>query len=71
MVKTFASGAEVPLAARVRTPVGAEVGATLTILQSGDPDVIFTNHAQCPSPSSAPPLCTILSAFLHTPLESS
>ena len=34
MVKTFASGAEVPLAARVRAPVGAEVGATLTILQN-------------------------------------
>ena len=33
MVKTFASGAEVPLAAKVRIPVGAEVGAILTILQ--------------------------------------
>ena len=34
MVKTFASGAEVPPAARVRTPVGAEVRATQTILQN-------------------------------------
>ena len=25
---------------------------TPTVLQSGDPDVIFTNHTQCPSPSS-------------------
>ena len=33
MVKTFASGAEVLLAAKVWTPVGAEVGATLTSLQ--------------------------------------
>ena len=43
VVKAFASGQCGP---------GAEVGVTLTILQSGDPDVIFTNHAQCPSPSS-------------------
>ena len=34
VVKTFASGAEVRLAARVRTPVGAKVGAALTILQT-------------------------------------
>ena len=34
VVRTFASGAEVPLAARVRAPVGADVGATLTILQN-------------------------------------
>ena len=50
MVKTFTSGAEVPLApkaVRVRTPVGAEVGATPTVLQSGDPDVIFSYHACC------------------------
>ena len=33
MVKTLASGAEVSLAARVQTPVGVEVAATLTILQ--------------------------------------
>ena len=47
VVKTFASDAEVPLAAWVQTLIGAEVGATLTVLQSGDPDVIFTNHACC------------------------
>ena len=37
VVKTFASGAEVPLWSwvRIRTPVGAEVGAT--VLQTGDP----------------------------------
>ena len=34
MVKTFASGAEVPLVARARNPVRAEVEATLTILQN-------------------------------------
>ena len=41
---------------------------TLTILQSGDPDMIFTNHTQCPSPSSCSSTmyCTIL---LHTPLK--
>ena len=39
MVKTFASGAEVPLAARARTLVGAEDGATL--LQKGD----FTGYS--------------------------
>ena len=33
MVKTFDSGVEVPLAARVRIPIGAEVGVILTILQ--------------------------------------
>ena len=33
---TTASGAEVPLAARIRAPV----------LLSGDPDVIFTHHAR-------------------------
>ena len=33
-LQTFASGAEVPLAARVRASVGAEVGVTLTILQT-------------------------------------
>ena len=35
------------LSGEVRTPVGAEVGVTLTILQSGDPDVLFTNHTCC------------------------
>ena len=35
------------LVARVRTLVGAEVGATLIVLQSGDPDVIFTHHTRC------------------------
>ena len=34
IVKTFASSAEVPVAARVRTPIGAEVGATPTVLQT-------------------------------------
>ena len=33
--------------ARVQTSVEAEVGATLTILQSGDPHVIFKHHACC------------------------
>ena len=33
MVKIFASGAKVPLAARVCALVGAEVGATPTVLQ--------------------------------------
>ena len=33
VVKTFASGTEVPLVVRVRIPVGAEVGAILIILQ--------------------------------------
>ena len=35
------------LASAVRSQAGAEVGETLTIFQSGDPDVIFTNHARC------------------------
>ena len=34
VVKTFASGAEVPLAARDRTPVGTDVGVTLIVLQT-------------------------------------
>ena len=34
MIKTLDAGAEVALAARVRAPVGAEVGATPTVLQN-------------------------------------
>ena len=33
MVKLFASGAEIPLVARVQITIGAEVGVTLTVLQ--------------------------------------
>ena len=51
-------------AAPVRSQAGAK--PTPSVLQSGDPYVIFTNHTQCPSPST-PPLCTIL--LLHTPLK--
>ena len=40
---------------------------TTTVLQSGDPAVIFTNHTQCPSPSSLSSTGTIL--LLHTPLK--
>ena len=34
-------------AAPVRSQAGAEVGVTLTILQSSDPDMIFPCHASC------------------------
>ena len=33
VVKLFASGAEIPLVARVQITIGAEVGVTLTVLQ--------------------------------------
>ena len=75
MVKTFASD----LAARVRAPVGAEVRATLTILQSGDPDVIFTHHARCKDYGvrydslycgiTALILTAACTPLLHTPLK--
>ena len=62
-------------AARVWTSVGAEVGASPKVLQSGDPDVIYTHHTNCKdyctSHCTAPtPHCSVfLSAHLHTPLK--
>ena len=70
------------LAARVQTSVRAEVRAAPTVLQSGDPNVIFIYHTHCKDYSTltvlhctthctAPtPHCSVfLSALLHTPLK--
>ena len=49
VVKTFASNAEVPQRREFEPWSGQK---RPTVLQSVDPDVIFTNHTQCSSPRS-------------------
>ena len=46
MVKGFASGAEVPLAARVQTPIGAEAGVKPTYCPPNYFYTIFNNKNQ-------------------------
>ena len=47
MVKTCASGAKVPQWQGFEPRSGQKLERHLKVLQSGDPDVIFTHHTRC------------------------